>query len=413
MTHPFSEDTQTTGTRPLEGLRVLDMGRGLAGPFAATLLADFGADVVKVEQPGGGDFMRELGPPQVWWKSVARGKRSIAIDLKHPESAEVMRELVEASDVLIESFRPGVLERMGLAPDTLLKWQPKLIVLRVSGYGQDGPYKDRPGFGKAAEAMAGLVFLSGSPDGPPMHPGFPMADMTSGLMGAFGVLAALAAQDRSSASGQVIDLAIYETVLRLLDFPVPVRTGSDQALERAGNRQPMAYALSNIYRARDGGWVGYSASSSTIARRVLCLLGGEEYANDPRFTTMREMCEHQEEIDQKLSAWVAERDVVEALQAFREADAVAYPVYSIDDILDDPHVAARESLVKLPGEEQLVVGVVPRLSRTPGSVRWLGPADVGQDSAEILYEVLGYDDAEVARLAEAGVVTVPVLGAPR
>lgn len=407
MSHLFHEHQVQPSPRPLEGLRVLDLGRGLAGPFAATMLADFGADVIKVEQPGEGDFMRELGPAQLWWKSVARGKRSIAVDLKHPESVALMRRLVEASDVLIESFRPGVLERMGLAPANLLEWQPRLIVLRVSGYGQDGPYKNRPGFGKAAEAMAGLVFLTGSTDGPPMHPGFPMADMTSGLMGAFGILTALVAQDRCEAPGQVIDLALYETVLRLLDFPIPIRTGSDQELERAGNRQPMSYALSNIYRTRDGAWVGYSASSSTIARRVLRLLGGDEYAADPRFSSMRHICEHQEEIDQKLSAWVAERDVKDALRGFEEADAVAYPVYSIDDILNDPHVAARESVVRLAGEKEQVVGVVPRLTRTPGNIERLGPMEVGQDSAEVLCEILECDKAEVMRLVDAGVIAMP------
>jgi crotonobetainyl-CoA:carnitine CoA-transferase CaiB-like acyl-CoA transferase len=203
----------------------------------------------------------------VWWKTLARGKRSLAIDLKHESAGAIMERLVKGSDVFVESFRPGVLERLNMAPSVLLKWNPDLIILRISGYGQTGPYSSKPGFGRAAEAFSGLLFLTGFPEGPPTHPGFAMGDMTTALMGAYGVMLALHARSQGLSRGQVIDLALYEATLRLMDFPIPVTTGSDVKLERVGNRQPMDYALSNIFRAKDNRWVMYSAASPTVAKR--------------------------------------------------------------------------------------------------------------------------------------------------
>lgn len=394
-----------SGKGPLQNIRVLDLAAGFAGPFASTMLGDFGADVIKVERPQTGDFAREYGPAnQVWWKTLARGKRSVAIDLKHASAPPIMKRLVEASDVFIESFRPGVIERLNMSPHVLHEWNPDLIILRVSGYGQTGPYSSKPGFGRAAEAFSGLLYLSGFPDGPPMHPGFAMGDMTTGLMGAYGVMVALHARSQGLSRGQVIDLALYEATLRLMDFPIPVTTGSDVKPERVGNKQPMSYALSNIFCAKDGRWLMYSAASFSIAKRVLRLVGGEAYANDPRFETFRDMCSHEKEIDERIAAWIAERTAAEAVDAFTREEAVAALIYSPEDIVADPHIAARQSIIGFPGERAKFVNVVPKLSDTPGSIHRLGPMKVGEDSLQILREVAAYDDESLTELLESNVI---------
>ena len=320
----------------LAGVRVLDFGHALAGPFAATMLADFGADVIKIERPGAGDAMRDIGPSSAtgpaWWKSMARGKRCLALDWKHPKSRPVIEKLVRESHVFVESFRPGVLEKNGLGPDVLHSWNPKLVILRVSGYGQTGPYGTRPGFGKAAEALSGLCDLTGFPDGPPMHPGFPMGDMTTGLMGAYGVMLALYAIGRGG-SGQVIDLGIYEAPLRLIDYHVPVRTGTDKRPKRNGNRQPMSFALSGVYQTKDGRWLTYSAATYPVAKRVLHLVGGPTLANNPNFTSLQAICEYDDEIDEQMRKWMAERTAEQVAQEFKNAQAVAEFIYTVDDIL--------------------------------------------------------------------------------
>lgn len=387
----------------LEGIRVLDFGHALAGPFAATLLADFGADVIKVERPGTGDAMRDLGPEGIsgraWWKSMGRGKRCLALDWKHPRSRPVVEKLVRNSHVFLESFRPGVLEKNGLGPEVLHAWNPDLVILRVSGYGQTGPYSSRPGFGKAAEALSGLCDLTGFPDGPPLHPGFPMGDMTTGLMGAYGVMLALHAI-RRGARGQVIDLGIYEAPMRLIDYHVPVRTGTDRHPKRNGNRQPMSFAPSGVYRTRDGRWITYSAATYSIGKRVLKLIGADALAE---LESLTEISRFDDEIDRRMKQWVSERTVDQVLEEFRAAEAVAELIYDIDDILADPHVQARRNVVEVDGDPCKVVNVVPKLSATPGRVRWLGRS-LGQDTADILRGVLGMDEEEIAQLIESGAV---------
>jgi crotonobetainyl-CoA:carnitine CoA-transferase CaiB-like acyl-CoA transferase len=387
----------------LEGIRVLDFGHALAGPFAATLLADFGADVLKVERPGTGDAMRDLGPEgpsgRAWWKSMGRGKRCLALDWKHPKSRPVIQKLVRVSHVLVESFRPGVLEKNGLGPETLHSWNPSLIILRVSGYGQSGPYSARPGFGKAAEALSGLCDLTGFPDGPPMHPGFPMGDMTTGLMGAYGVMLALYAIQKGGL-GQIIDMGIYEAPMRLIDYHVPVRTGTTGRPRRNGNRQPMSFSPSGIYRTKDGKWITYSAATHSIARRVLTLIGAPELAALPSLT---DISRFDDEIDRRMQAWVALRSTQEVMDQFSAAEAVAEMIYDVDDILADPHVQARQNIVEVDGDPCKVINVVPRLSTTPGRVRWLG-RDIGQDTVTILSELAGLAESEIAELVDSGSV---------
>lgn len=395
---------------PLADLRVVDLGHDISAPLSATLLADFGANVVKVEKPGEGDVMRGVGPsgPEgpVVWKSAARNKRSLGLDWKNAASRPVLERLVKWADVLVESYRPGVLERNGLAPDVLLGWNPQLVILRVSGYGQTGPYSARPGFGKVAEAFSGACDLTGFPDGPPTHPGFPVADVTTGLMGAFGVMLALHARRSGFAKGQVIDLALYETLLRLIDFHVPVRTATGLKPSRNGNRHPLAMAMSGMYRTLDGRWISYSAGSYPVARRVLELIGGPRLANDSRFGDLRAICRHDDEIHRLMTAWFASRRAADAIAGFRQADAVAEYVYDVDAILADPHVAARGNLVADEQERCTVVDVVPKLGATPGRIRWLGRRRIGEDSLDVLTE-LGFARREIEEMLRSGAICAP------
>lgn len=398
-----------SATGPLSGVRVLDLGHALAGPFAATLLADFGADVIKVERPGHGDAMRDLGPSgpdgPVWWKSLARNKRCLALDWKQESARGVLEALVRKSNAIVENFRPGVLERNGLGPDVLFGWNPDLVILRISGYGQCGPYSSRPGFGKAAEAISGLVHLTGFPDGPPLHAGFPLGDMTTGLMGAYGVVLALFAQKAGTARGQVIDLPIYETPMRLIDYHVPVRTGSNYEPMRNGNQQPMSFALSGIFSSSDKKWITYSAATFSVAKRLLRMIGGEALENDPRFTSLPAICRFDREINAQIANWMSQRTGHEVLEAFASAEAVAELVYDTDAILSDPHIAARNNIAEVPGERTRVVNVVPKMSETPGAVRWLGRQHIGADTREVLRDVVELPERDILRLLQCGAVS--------
>lgn len=403
-----ANESGSVGDLPLGGMRIVEFAHGLAGPFAGTLLADFGADVIKIERPGMGDVMRQWDyAGGVWWKSVSRGKRSIALDLANVASCEIVRALVTKADVVIESFRPGVLERLGFGPDVLHGWNPDLLILRVSGYGQTGPYRDRPGYGKAAEAFGGLLHMTGFPDGPPVYVGFPIADATSGLMGAFGVLLAHVARLKGKARGQVIDLALYETILRVMDYLVPIATGSDVPLMRNGNRQPMNFAPSGIFRTRDDRWVLYSAASAEIVRRVLGVVAGSEFSTQERFGSLASIREHVDEIDARVSDWCARHTGQEVVELFTAADAVAALVLTPQDVVTDPQVLARESIVAVDDAGTKFVNVTPRLGRTPGRIRFTGPLTVGHDGEAVLREVLGYDDTRISECVAAGAVHLP------
>jgi crotonobetainyl-CoA:carnitine CoA-transferase CaiB-like acyl-CoA transferase len=342
---------------------------------------------------------------------MSRGKRSIALDLAHPSSRAVVQDLVERADVLVESFRPGVLERLGYGPDVLLAWNPKLIVLRVSGYGQTGPYRERPGYGKAAEAFAGLLHMTGFPDGPPVFVGFPIADMCTGMFGAFGIMVAWAAQQRAGAPGQVIDIALYESILRAMDYLAPIASGTEVELIRNGNRQPMSFSPAGIFGSSDGRWVVYSAATPDIVRRVLRVTAGEAVASDPRFAAMASIRGCLDEIDGYVGAWCAQHTGEEAVRRLSEAEAVAALVSTPDEIVADPHVRERGSVVAVEGERALFVDVVPRLSATPGRIRFSGPREVGCDAARVLRDVLGYDEQRIAELVANKAVQLPAAAA--
>jgi crotonobetainyl-CoA:carnitine CoA-transferase CaiB-like acyl-CoA transferase len=401
----------STSNGPLSDVRVIEMGHVIAAPMCGALLSDFGADVIKIERPGQGDMLRVLSARTkdgvgAWWKTLARNKRLVALDWKTDDGREVLRRLVENAQVLIENFRPGVLERAGLAPEVLHEWNPDLVIVRISGYGQTGPRASWPGFGRAGEAMSGLAHMTGFADGAPMHPGFPAADSTTGLMAAYGAMMALHAVQNGSARGQVVDLAIFEPLLRLIDYHVPTRTGAGLRVDRNGLQAPNSYAPAGVFRARDGKWVTISAGSAATGRRLLEAAGGKEWAEQPQFQSLDGFAEHMDEIVERLGAFVAQHDAQKAIEIFRSHDAVAAMVYDVDDILADPHIAARENIVGVEGDDTKVVGPVPKLDKTPGRLRWLGRAELGADSRTVLEE-LGYDAGQIDTLTEKGTVEEP------
>ncbi|MCJ7670692.1 MAG: CoA transferase [Acidimicrobiia bacterium] len=365
----------------LEGLRVVDMATVFAGPGAAKYLADFGADVIKVEPPGG-DGTRDMG----WrdpddgltyaWKVLGRGKRAVVLDLKTEAGLVAMRRLVDTADVLVENLRPGTLERLGLAPDDLLARNPGLVILRVTGFGQTGPYAARPGFATMAEAMGGFAAINGEPDGPPLLPPIALTDEVTALVGAFATMTAINHRDRTG-EGQVVDVNLLESMLQLMG-PLPsvwAELGELQA--RLGSGIPYTVPR-GTYRCRDGVWVAVSTSAESVAQRLLGLLGA---GDDPRFGDFAGRIEHRGELDALLADWIGERDVSDVLAAFEAADAAIAPVYTMEELLADPHVLARDAVVEVDGVR--MPGPVARLSRTPGRIRHTG-RPLGVDTEDVL-----------------------------
>ena len=366
---------------PLADLRVIDCSTVVAGPGAARHLADFGADVIKVERPDGGDGTRAMGwvhpgdGVTLWWKLLGRGKRTVVLDLKSDEGREAMLELCDTAHVLIENFRPGTLERLGLGPDVLLERNPLLVVTRVSGFGQDGPYAARPGFATLAEAMSGFAALNGEPDGAPLLPPIALTDEVTGLAAAFATLVAL-----RSGVGQVVDVNLLESMLQLMG-PLPSAAdvlGYDQPRLGAG----IPYSVPRgTYRCNDGTWVAISTSSEGVARRVLDLIG---LGGDERLRSMAGRAEHRALIDGAVVDWVSQRTAEEVFAAFHGADAAIAPVMRMTDVIDDEHIVARGVLVDVEGTR--MQGPIARLSKTPGSVRWAG-RPLGADTEEVLREL--------------------------
>lgn len=368
----------------LDGIRVVDMATVLAGPGAARYLADFGADVVKVEPPGG-DGTRRMGwidpddGESLMWKLLGRGKRTIVLDLKDPEDLERMRALVGGADVLIENLRPGTLERLGLVPADLLAANPGLVVLRVTGFGQDGPYASRPGFATMAEAMSGFAAINGEPDGGPLLPPIALTDEITALAGAFAVMVALRHRDRTG-EGQVVDVNLLDTMIQVMGALPAAYTRLGYLQPRLGSGIPYTVPR-GTYRCADGRWIAISTSAESVAARVLELLG---VADDPRFATFEGRAEHRDELDAIVAEWVGARPAAEVLAAFEAAHAAIAPVHTVADLVADPHVAARGSIVEVDGVA--MPGLVARLSRTPGAIRHAGrPLDA--DAAEILDEL--------------------------
>jgi len=392
---------------PLAGVTVVDAATLFAGPLAATYLGDFGADVVKVEHPGRPDAARGHGVAKdgigLWWKTLGRNKRTITLDLKHPDGAATMRRLLAETDVLVENFRPGTLERWGLAPETLLVDNPRLVIARVTAFGQDGPYAGRPGFGSLAEAMSGFAAITGEPDGPPTLPPFGLADGVAALATAYAVTAALRHRDLTG-QGQVVDLAIIEPILMMLGAPLTAYDQLGYVQPRTGNRS-VNNAPRNVYRTADDDWLAVSTSSQSIADRVLRLVGRPELCDEPWFATGSGRAEHADELDEAVGGWIAARPTDEVTRAFEEAHAAVAPVYDVRGVMADPQYAARGTALTVDDEDLgplVMQNVLFRLSASPGSVRWAGRGH-GADTDEVLGE-LGFSLDDIARLREEGAV---------
>ncbi|MET9905913.1 CoA transferase [Streptomyces sp. NPDC006476] len=398
----------TPGTRPpLTGLRVLDLATLFAGPLAATLLGDFGAEVVKVEHPTKPDPSRGHGPSKdgvgLWWKILGRNKRTITLDLSKPGGRATLLQLAATADVLIENFRPGTLEKWDLGWAELSAVNPRLVLTRVTAFGQFGPYAHRPGFGTLAEAMSGFAAITGEPDAPPTLPPFGLADSIAGLASAYAVLTALAARERTG-EGQVVDMAIIEPILTVLG---PQPTWYDQlgyVQARTGNRSANN-APRNTYRTADGTWVAVSTSAQSIAERVMHLVGRPELIDEPWFATGAERAAHADVLDAAVGDWIATRTRTEVLAAFEKAEAAIAPVQDVRDVLSDPQYQALDTITTLDDPELgplRMQNVLFRLSSTPGAIRWAGRPH-GADTEQVLTE-LGLSRAELAALREEGAV---------
>lgn len=368
----------------LEGVRVVDMATVLAGPQAARHLADFGADVVKVEAPGG-DGTRRMGwsrpgdDDSLMWKLAARGKRCVVLDLKSAAGREAMLELCATAGILVENFRPGTLERLGLAPPALHERNPALVVVRVTGFGQDGPYADRPGFATLAEAMSGFAAVNGEPEGAPLPPPIALADEVTGLAAAFAAMVALRHAERTG-EGQVVDVNLLESMFQMMGPMISAYRHLGYLQPRLGGGIPYSVPR-GTYRCRDGRWVALSASAETVAQRVLDLVGA---ADDPRFSTFEGRVAHRDEVEGAVAAWIAARDSAEVMQAFLDAEAAMAPVYTMADIAEDPHFDARGAIAEVDGVA--MPGLVARLDRTPGHIRGAGRT-LGADTDAVLAEV--------------------------
>jgi crotonobetainyl-CoA:carnitine CoA-transferase CaiB-like acyl-CoA transferase len=392
---------------PLSDLRVVDCATLFAGPLISTLMADYGADVVKVEHPRG-DAMRSMGWSKdgvsLWWAFASRNKRCVTLSLSHPKGQALLRRLLADADVFIENFRPGTLERWNLAPDDLLEINPRLVIVRTTGFGQTGPYAQRPGFGTLAEAISGFAYINGWPDRPPALPPFALGDGIAALTGTYATMFALWWRERGG-RGQVIDLSIYEPLFWLLGPQASVYDQLGVVPKRTGNAAPFA-APRNAYRASDGRWLGLSASTQSIAERVMRIIGREDLIEQPWFADHAGRLEHTEELDSLIQAWVGERTTEEVLAAFEEYEGAIAPIYSIADIFEDAHFRDRETVTTVPhpqlGPLQMQ-NVIPRLTETPGRIDHPGAA-LGEHNAEVLGDELGLSATELAELVADGVI---------
>jgi crotonobetainyl-CoA:carnitine CoA-transferase CaiB-like acyl-CoA transferase len=387
---------------PLSGTKVVDISNFLAAPMASMFLADFGADVIKVERPQAGDEVRRWGEVKdgvgLYYKAVNRGKRSVTADLRTPFGVEVVKRLVRDADILVENYRPGTLEKWNLGPDVLLEVNPALIIVRVTGFGQTGPNRRRPGFGTIAEAYSGYVYISGEPKGPPLLPGFGLADSTTGLMAAY--LASVALHEkRRSGKGQVIDLALYETLLTLLGPQVVNYDQLGLIQERAGSRLPFT-APRNIYRTRDGKFISVGGSAQSIFERLCVALEIPDLPQDERFRDNRARLANVDALDEALQQAISRFDRDELMRRFIELEAAISPVNNVEDVLNDPHVVERGNIVSVDDEELgaplRMQNVVGKLSRTPGRIRHTGPA-LGAHNREVLVDLLGFTEQELAQ----------------
>jgi len=393
----------------LSDLRVLETGVLLAGPFCGQLLADHGAEVIKIEQPGVGDPMREWGREKsggksLWWPVVARNKKSVTLNLREPRGQDIVRELVAKSDVFIENFRPGTLERWGLGYEELAAINPRLILVRVTGFGQTGPYSSQPGYGAIGEAMGGLRYVVGDPSSPPSRVGISIGDTLAATFACVGTLAALHARE-TTGRGQVVDSAIYEAVLGVMESLIPEYAITDYTRERTGAILPNV-APSNVYPTADDQMVLIAANQDTVFGRLTDAMGRPELASDDRYATHTARGKNQAELDEVISAWSSTLGSEELVDKLNDHGVPTGRIYRAKEMLTDPHFEAREAIVRLAHPELgefPMQNVVPKLSATPGEVRWVGP-ELGEHNAEVFGDLLGLDSSQQAQLADEGII---------
>ncbi|MEM7406653.1 MAG: CaiB/BaiF CoA-transferase family protein [Pseudomonadota bacterium] len=398
----------TDGPRgPLAGIRVLEMGQLIAGPFAGCILGYFGAEVIKIESPGSGDPLRQWRVLQdgtsLWWRSLGRNKKCITVNLREAAGRELAADLAARSDVLIENFRPGTLERWGMAPDQLKARNPKLIVARISGFGQTGPYASRPGFASVCEGLSGLRYVNGFPGEPPVRPNLSLGDSLAGLHAAFGVALALVERERAG-SGQVVDIAIFESIFNMLEAVIPEFDGAGVVREPSGSTLT-GIAPTNTYRCDDGRFVVIGANGDSIYKRLMHAMGRPDLADDPRLQHNPGRVEHQRELDEAIATWTSGLSSEQVLAVLEEADVPSGPIYNAKDMMADPHFQARDLFhqVEIDGKPLKVPAITPRLESTPGATRWPGP-EVGSHNEEVFKDVLGLDAAAISNLRATGVV---------
>jgi formyl-CoA transferase len=400
----------TPSIGPLAGVKVLELGTLIAGPFAARLCGEFGADVIKIEDPQGGDPLRkwrklypETGGTSLWWAVQARNKKSVTLNLKAEEGKAILRELAAEADIVIENFRPGLLEKLGLGYDVLSQDNPGLIMVRLSGYGQSGPYRDRPGFGAIAESMGGLRHITGYPDLPPPRIGISIGDSIAALHGVIGALMALHHRERHGGRGQVVDVALYEAVFNMMESVVPEYAMYGMVRERTGASLP-GIVPSNTYPCSDGSIV-IGGNSDPIFKRLMTAIERDDLANDPALAHNDGRVPRTAEIDAAICAWLADKPIDAALAVLNASDVPAGRIYSVADMFDDPQYLARDMFQRFSyrdGHRITLPNVTPKFSDTPGGTRWLGP-ELGEHTEEVL-TTLGYDAAQIARLRAARVI---------
>ena len=392
---------------PLDGYRVIELGQLLAGPFAGCMMGYFGAEVIKVESPKGGDPIRNWREMRdgtsLWWRSLARNKKSVTIDLKSAQGVELVRQLIDGADVVIENFRPGVVESWGLGPEDFRQSNPGLVYARISGYGQDGPYAARPGFASVCEGMSGFRYVNGHPGEAPVRPNLSIGDTISGIHAALGITMALL-EKQTSGEGQVVDIALVESMFNLMEAVVPEFDGNAVVREPSGSTVT-GIVPTNTYRCRDDKYIVIGGNGDSIFQRLMIAADLEQMAHDPRLASNQGRVEHEAEIDKLLAAWCTAQDSTVLLEKLDKARVPAGPIYNVEDMLNDPHFNARGlfETVEIDGKPLKIPALVPRMSRTPGRTRWPG-GDLGSANQEVLGDLLGLDESQLSELRAAAVI---------